>query len=133
MFFSKTANGHPLNDKAQDYDGNNPASYDPWGYSKGGEFNGDDFRKALYEDTRDRANQELANGHIKNGTVSSTDLAAFGDTTITPEVYFTELDATTGAGLTAEAIFESGKWGKDGAHYVDGLEKTYSPLEARAF
>jgi len=43
--FSKTANGHPLNDRAQDYDGSKPTAgaddYDPWGYNRGGEFNGD--------------------------------------------------------------------------------------------
>jgi hypothetical protein len=67
-FFSKTASGHPQSDRAADYDGFNdrnpdgtPRDYDPWGYSLGGEFNGDDFRKALYEDTRDRHNMELAN------------------------------------------------------------------------
>jgi hypothetical protein len=115
-FFSKTANGHPLNDKAQDYDGTNTADYDPWGYSKGGEFNGDDFRKALYEDTRDRHNQELANAFIKDGDI----LATFA-----PQLHFTELDASSGAGLTAEAIFESGKWGKDGKNYVDGYTQIY--------
>jgi hypothetical protein len=41
-FFSKTANGHPLNDKSADYDGFNDQppndNYDPWGYSKGGKL-----------------------------------------------------------------------------------------------
>jgi len=116
-FFSKTANGHPLNDKAQDYRPED-ADYDPWGYSKGGEFNGDDFRKALYEDTRDRPNQELANGYVQKDTEVL-------DASMDVIVHFAELDASSGAGLTAEAIFESGKWGKDGKNYVDGYTYLY--------
>jgi len=50
-FYSKAANGTPMNDRSGDFDGyndrdadGNPKDYDPWGYSLGGEFNGDDFR-----------------------------------------------------------------------------------------
>ena len=46
-FFSKTANGHPLNDKAQDFDGSQGSDYDPWSYSKGGEFNGDEKNRLV--------------------------------------------------------------------------------------
>jgi hypothetical protein len=124
-FFSKTANGHPLNDKSADYDGFNDATdpdYDPWGYSKGGEFNGDDFRKALYEDTRDRHNQELANAIItnKDGDAAADELKN-GSNII--GVLFKKVDVAIG--VSPEAAFESGKWGKDGALYVDGYTYIY--------
>jgi hypothetical protein len=65
--FAKTANGHPLLDKSPDFAGENDAAYDPWDYDDAqlpGNINADNFRRALYEDTRDRHNQELANAAI---------------------------------------------------------------------
>jgi hypothetical protein len=133
-FFSKTANGHPLNDKSPDYDGFNDddatkaAEYDPWGYSKGGEFNGDDFRKALYEDTRDRANQELANGIVVDGeSVDTAALEKAPGISAGPHKYailFKKID-TAVTGISEEAKFESGKWGTDGSLYVDGYTYLY--------
>jgi hypothetical protein len=127
-FFSKTANGHPLNDKSPDYDGFNDTTdpeYDPWGYSKGGEFNGDDFRKALYEDTRDRANQELANAIVAKVDDSALEKAdPIGATGGEFAILFKRIDDSV-AGITDEAKFESGKWGKDGSLYVDGYTYLY--------
>jgi len=126
-FFSKTANGHPLNDKSADYDGFNDKSdpdYDPWGYSLGGEFNGDDFRKALYEDTRDRANQELANGFIVKADASGR-ASALNTGSQEVAVVFKKVDKSFAGGITDEAAFESGKWGLDGALYVDGYTYLY--------
>jgi hypothetical protein len=134
-FFSKTANGHPLNDKSADYDGFNDTNpdYDPWGYSKGGEFNGDDFRKALYEDTRDRHNQELANAIIVDvsanapSTGPSTALKTDG-TENQYALIFKKVETTDFGGVSQEAAFESGKWGKDGALYVDGYTYIYAAV-----
>lgn len=134
-FFSKTANGHPLNDKSADYDGFNDtedAEYDPWGYSKGGEFNGDDFRKALYEDTRDRANQELANAIVAT-VASSATAAPLAKAPVltdgTPTEYaliFKKIEGDSATvGVSDEAIFESGKWGLNGSLYVDGYTYIY--------
>ena len=119
-FFSKTANGHDLNDRDASYgvDTAGEDDYDPWGYSKGGDFNGDDFRKALYEDTRDRANQELANVPVK------------GDIGGEVALYFKTLtdDDCAALGITKNvdnAKFLSGKWGAQGQNYVDGYVMLY--------
>lgn len=122
-YFSKTASGHDLNDREGTY-GTDTASnddYDPWDYSKGGDFNGDDFRKALFEDTRDRANQELAN------------VLTSGDIGGEVQLYFKALsddDITTLLGSASDtakenAKFLSQKWGTDGANYVDGYVTIY--------
>lgn len=123
-FFSKTANGHPLNDKSPDYDGFNDKTdpdYDPWNYSKGGEFNGSDYRKAIYEDTRDRANQELANAIIVKADGASLEKpdALTSGTASEVAVLFKHIDDSI-SGISDEAKFESGKWGKDGNLYIDG-------------
>jgi hypothetical protein len=116
-FFSKTANGHELNDRDSTYGTDvaaDDANYDPWEYGKGGDFNGDEFRKALYEDVRDRHNMEIANTLVKKGENGNYDF------------YFKELSDkdVTDLGLTVDnaekAKFLSTKWGKDGANYVDG-------------
>lgn len=112
-FFSKTANGHDLNDRDSTYglDEAGDDDYDPWNYGKGGEFASDNFRKALYEEVRDRHNMEIANVPVvnKNGEYN---------------LYFRDLtDAADREGLgdlTASAIHLSTKWGKYGANYVDG-------------
>jgi len=116
-FFSKTANGHELNDRDSTYGTDvaaDDANYDPWEYGKGGDFNGDEFRKALYEDVRDRHNMEIANTLVKKGEDGNYDF------------YFKELSDkdVTDLGLDTDkaekAKFLSTKWGKDGANYVDG-------------
>jgi hypothetical protein len=133
-FFSKTANGNPLNSKTPSWDGfnDNPDAggdpdYDPWGYSKGGEFNGDDFRKALYEDTRDRHNQELANAIIavadSDDSLSKAQPLASGETR-EYAILFKRIEDHVG-GITEEVRFESGKWGLNGSLYVDGYTYIY--------
>ena len=117
-FFSKTANGHELNDRDSTY-GTDVAkdsdNFDPWEYGKGGDFNGDEFRKALYEDVRDRHNMEIANALVAEGQNK-------GDYNF----YFKELtdDDLTALSLPTnnaeKAKFLSTKWGKNGANYVDG-------------
>jgi len=116
-FFSKTANGHELNDRDSTY-GTDVAkdsdNFDPWEYGKGGDFNGDEFRKALYEDVRDRHNMEIANALVKKGEDGDYNF------------YFKELteDDLTALSLptndSEKAKFLSTKWGKNGANYVDG-------------
>jgi hypothetical protein len=130
-FFSKTANGHPLDDKDAAYDpskAGNTDEYDPWGYSQGGEFNGDDYRKALYEDTRDRANQELANAIVVSPAATGAYAAVTGaDCNGSKNIVavFKKVDPSVITGITAEAAFESGKWGVNGEHYVDGYTYIY--------
>jgi hypothetical protein len=57
-FYSKTADGRPLDDKAQAYEptASGDGTYDPWDYSKGGEFNGDELKLsrdgAIYHSVR---------------------------------------------------------------------------------
>ncbi|MDR2457442.1 MAG: hypothetical protein LBD41_03070 [Clostridiales Family XIII bacterium] len=91
------------------------------------EFNGDDFRKALYEDTRDRANQELANAIIAKAD-SDTTLAAqtalTAGTAVEYAILFKRIDSAVG-GISDEAKFESGKWGVNGSLYVDGYTYIY--------
>jgi hypothetical protein len=128
-FFSKTANGNSLNSKSQDYDGFNDQTnpdYDPWNYSKGGEFNGDDFRKALYEDTRDRHNQELANAIIAvaDGNALSAAPALVSGTAQEVAILFKKIDSAV-TGVSEEVKFESGKWGVDGSLYMDGYTYIY--------
>jgi len=129
-FFSKTASGHPLNDKSADYDGFNPDTdekpYDPWNYDLGGEFNGDDFRKALYEDTRDRMNQELANAIIVNATTGTAGDGPAAEIEDGKQygLLFKKVD-TSLTGITNEVAFASGKWGVNGALYVDGYTYLY--------
>jgi hypothetical protein len=94
------------------------------------EFNGDDFRKALYEDTRDRHNQELANAIVTEVVSSGTPgpLGALTDGSPGNEValVFKKVDVADITGISKEAAFESGKWGKDGALYVDGYTYIYA-------
>lgn len=124
-FFSKTANGHDLNDREGTY-GNDTAAndeYDPWDYSKGGDFNSDDFRKALFEDTRDRANQELANV-LTQGDFNSEDGVNLFFKALSDEEIGTLLpDASDTA--KANAKFLSQKWGTNGSNYVDGYVTIY--------
>lgn len=120
--FSKTANGNELVDKADTYkgnDSNSTPSYDPWDYNKGGELNTDDYRKALYEETRDRYTQELANAYVKKGTTNGS--TGFTDYTLC----FRELDKTTDTGVSDEAVKASKKWGPKGDNYVDGYVTIY--------
>jgi len=131
-FFSKTASGHPQLDRSADYDGFNdrdaagqPQDYDPWGYSLGGEFNGDDFRKALYEDTRDRHNMELANAIVVNADGLTGPAPALGDDTIEYGLIFKRVTSADISGISDETAFQSGKWGVDGALFMDGYTNLY--------
>lgn len=109
-FFSKTANGHDLNDRDSTYGGREGDDYDPWEYGKGGDFNRDEFRKALYEDVRDRHNMEIANVPV-DGKVNDEQV----------KLFFKDLtDGTDVPGLSESAKHLSTKWGKNGANYVDG-------------
>ena len=113
-FWAKTANGHNLNDREATYGGGEPDDYDPWDYGKGGDFNGDDFRKALYEDTRDRANQPLANAVVRAAEEEGE-----------YNIYFKKFESGEVANTNDNDVFLSGKWGKDGANYVDGYVHIY--------
>jgi hypothetical protein len=121
--FAKTANGHPLLDKSPDFQGAEDAGYDPWDYDDAqlpGNINADKFRRALYEDTRDRPNQELANAIVDTKKLPS----AAGTATV--KAFFKDMSAATApANLTAEEKFESKKWGVNGANYVDGYLYIY--------
>lgn len=109
-FFSKTANGHDLNDRDSTYGGREGDDYDPWEYGKGGDFNRDEFRKALYEDVRDRHNMEIANVPTE-GSINGDEV----------KLFFKDLtDGTVIEGLSDSAKHLSTKWGKNGANYVDG-------------
>lgn len=126
-FWSKTANGHPLNDRSSDYDGfndTNEPDYDPWEYDLGGEFNGDRYRKALYEGTKDRHYGELANAIVTDASAAGPAPAlAAGANEIA--LIFKKVDTSFAGGISNEAAFESGKWGVNGALYVDGYTTIY--------
>jgi len=113
--FAKTANGHPLLDKSPDFDGHNgdyPANYDPWDYDSPqmpGNINSDNFRRALYEDTRSRHNGELANAPLKAAIALKS-----GENEVVAQ--FKDVSAT----VTGEVGFESKKWGANGANFIDG-------------
>jgi hypothetical protein len=90
------------------------------------EFNGDDFRKALMEETRDRPNQELANAIIAggdSGTLTAGVTLQEGDNSVA--LFFKKVDPTVISGITAEAAFESGKWGENGQNLIDGYTNLY--------
>ncbi|MCF0125776.1 MAG: hypothetical protein HUJ68_08510 [Clostridia bacterium] len=120
-FWAKTANGNDLNDRDPSYTGGPNDPSDPWEYSKGGDFNGDDFRKALYEDTRDRANDELANGIVK-GSIGGDVTFHFRKVTsqeLVDEGIYDLVDKAE------HASFLSGKWGVNGSNYIDGYTMIY--------
>ena len=74
-------------------------------------------------------NQELANAIIvemeDKNTIASpghpgVKLPAAGSSVIAG-IFFKKIDGSEGlTGLSAETVFESGKWGTNGANYVDG-------------
>lgn len=97
--FSKTANGKVLNDKANG-DGN-----DPFDYDKDGSNNAEDYRKALYEETRDRYAHELANGIVTEVNKAEGEYKVAFTKTVDNDL--------------------SGKWGEDGSLYVDGYVTIY--------
>lgn len=127
-FWSKTANGHTLNDRDPNYDPfNSDADYDPWDYENGdASFNGDTFRKALYEDTRDRANQELANGIVvasENGTVGTEQATVAAGGSEIALVF--DADTAQKLAISDNAKFEAGKWGAAGKNLIDGYTVIY--------
>jgi hypothetical protein len=79
-----------------------------------GNINADSFRRALYEDTRDRVNSELANAPLDAEATLAT-----GDNTIVAK--FKDISDTD----TTEVGFESKKWGVNGANYIDGYIYIY--------
>lgn len=111
-FFSKSATGLPQNDRDSTYGAESGDDYDPWQYEKGGDFEHDGFRKALYEEVRDRHNMEIANVPVDASDMTDVKL------------YFKDLSDETGtingATLTDTQKALSTKWGKNGANYVDG-------------
>ena len=115
MVFGKTANGNELVDKADTYDAEK-TNFDPWQYDTGGSLNADNYRKALYEETRDRPSQELANVYVE--ATSNPDEY---------ELYFKALETgVTGSGTYSdEAVKASKKWGPNGENYVDGYITIY--------
>lgn len=80
-----------------------------------------DFRKALFEDTRDRANQELANV-LTSGTIGG-DVSLYFKA-LSDEEVGTLLDGASDS-AKANAKFLSQKWGTNGANYVDGYVTIY--------
>lgn len=73
-----------------------------------------DFRKALYEDTRDRANQELANAIVREGDEDGV-----------YNIYFKQIEKNEVPNTNDNDVFLSGKWGREGANYVDGYTYIY--------
>jgi hypothetical protein len=88
----------------------------------------------LYEETRDRPNQELANGVVVGFTPGAvgTDGALDAVAADTPLLDAAGVDiavlfkeSTTAIAGSDEAAFQSGKWGKDGENFVDGYTYLY--------
>jgi hypothetical protein len=82
----------------------------------------------LYEDTRDRHNQELANAIVVD--IDAADNSVKGQSAVLTQGATTQVGllfkkVDTSIGVTQEAAFESGKWGVDGALYVDGYTYIY--------
>ena len=124
--FAKTANGNALVDKADTYDATN-ATYDPWQYDTGGSLNADNYRKALYEETRDRPTQELANVYIAVNEVTDGEEYDL-------ELYFKDLASVTPSSGTFsdETLKASKKWGPAGENYVDGYITLYADVKGDA-
>lgn len=114
-YWSKTRNGKALNDRDPAYVGGEDDSYDPWKYDDtSADENKDDFRKAVYEDTRDRVNGEFANCFVESD--STTNQYTF---------HFRALAESEISTATSDDVFYSQKWGTKGANYVDGQTMIY--------
>jgi hypothetical protein len=105
--YSKTFNGKTLVDKTDDYN----RLYDDVADTRNS-INDPEARKAIYESTEDRINQELANG-IKMGD------GVFNFKVTKPEE----------GKVTDEQADLSSKWGEDGAKVIDGYFVIYAGKE----
>ena len=105
--YSKTFNGKTLVDKTDDYN----RLYDDVADTRNS-INDPEARKAIYESTEDRINQELANG-IKMGN------GVFNFKKTEPEE----------GKVTDEQADLSAKWGEDGAKVIDGYFVIYAGKE----
>ena len=128
--YSKTFNGKTLVDKTEDYN----RLYEDDDPKMRNSINSDKFRKAIYESTEDRMNQELANalvikageefifGAFAKGEVynSTTDEPAKVTSTI-----LTGTDFKIAAATEDVVAEESTKWGKAGTKYIDGYSVVY--------
>lgn len=108
--YSKTFNGRTLVDKTEDYN----RLYDDDDEAFRNSINSEKARKAIYETTEDRINQELANG-VK--------IAAIGDAVAT--FAFHEVEADEKTGISIEVADASQKWGKKGEKMIDGYAVVY--------
>lgn len=127
--YSKTQNGKSLVDKTDDYN----RLYDDVddGYN---DINDENYRKAIYESTEDRINQELAN--IQTPAVADSKLT-FTFVAATDEAIATAKAAVTAATddaakATAQTTYDylvaSKKWG-DGSKFIDGYGAVYYKSE----
>lgn len=109
--YSKTFNGKKLIDKTDDYN----RLYDDVEDTRNS-INDPAARKAIYETTEDRINQELANG------------LAMGD-----GVFNFKTTEPVDGKVTAEQADLSAKWGEDGAKVIDGYFVIYVGKETSPF
>ena len=109
--YSKTFNGKTLVDKTDDYN----RLYDDVADTRNS-INDPEARKAIYESTEDRINQELANG-IAMGEGKFN----FKETK--------EADVPSTYTNAAEVADLSSKWGEDGAKVIDGYFVIYADKE----
>jgi len=73
----------------------------------------------------DRTNQELANAIVATADSGGVTAGVTLQESTTAAVFFRRVTASDVTGLAAESIFESGKWGDHGEHYVDGYTYLY--------
>lgn len=127
--YSKTFNGKTLVDKTEDYN----RLYEDDDPKMRNSINSDNYRKAIYESTEDRMNQELANALVvKAGEEFAFGAFAKGDKVNTSdEPVKNTSDILTGAKFNVKAATEdvvaeeSNKWGKAGVKYIDGYSVVY--------
>jgi hypothetical protein len=107
--YSKTFNGKTLIDKTEDYN----RLYDDDEPEFRNSINSENARKAIYETTEDRINQELANGVAIDAAEGA--VATFA---------FHKVDAVDGKITLAQAD-ASEKWGEKGEKMIDGYAVVY--------
>lgn len=107
--YSKTFNGKTLIDKTEDYN----RLYDDDEPEFRNSINSENARKAIYETTEDRINQELANGVAIDAAEGA--VATFA---------FHKVEAVDGKITLAQAD-ASEKWGEKGEKMIDGYAVVY--------
>lgn len=107
--YSKTFNGKTLIDKTEDYN----RLYDDDEPEFRNSINSENARKAIYETTEDRINQELANGVVIDPVGEA--VASFA---------FHKVEAVDGKITLAQAD-ASEKWGEKGEKMIDGYAVVY--------